>query len=188
MKTTSRPSSRTPLNATVNAYQSRPARSLAARCRGLLALRAEGLVLVVQRLVAARAQDRLAQPLQPEREQQRADDEAKRLDRDRAERRPERRHENARGRPAAAAAPISGERQPRTTPTPSTIVSASTISTALARNAPATTRIVPGAHEAAAVVIAFAGVSESNARSRVVFSRTYGLRCVRIISNASSAG
>ena len=53
MKTTSSPSSRTPLNATVNAYQSSPARSLAARCRCLLPLRAEGLVLVVQRLVAA---------------------------------------------------------------------------------------------------------------------------------------
>ena len=93
MKTTSRPSSRTPLNATVNAYQSRPARSLAAGRRRPLALCAERLVLVVQILEAARAQDRLAQPLQPEREQQRADDEAKRVDRDRAERRPERRHD-----------------------------------------------------------------------------------------------
>ena len=58
--------------------------------RGLLALLAERLVLVVQILEAARAEDRLAQPLQSEREQQRADDEAERVDRDRAERRPER--------------------------------------------------------------------------------------------------
>jgi hypothetical protein len=43
---------------------------------------------------------------------------------------------------AAAATPISGERQPRTTPTPRTMVSASTISTALARNAPRTSRVV----------------------------------------------
>jgi hypothetical protein len=42
----------------------------------------------------------------------------------------------------AAATPISGERQPRTTPTPSTIVSASTISTALARKAPRIRRTV----------------------------------------------
>src|SRR6185369_13977527 len=36
----------------------------------------------------------------------------------------------------AAATPISGDRQPRVTPTASTIVRASTISTALARKAP----------------------------------------------------
>ena len=37
--------------------------------------------LVVQRLQAARAQDRLAQPLQPEHQQDRADDQAQRVDR-----------------------------------------------------------------------------------------------------------
>src|SRR5204862_63633 len=42
----------------------------------------EDRILVVEGLVAARAQDRLAQPLQPEREQQRADEEAERRDRD----------------------------------------------------------------------------------------------------------
>ena len=45
-----------------------------------LALRAKDLLLVVQRLVAARAQDRLPQPLQPEAEQERADDEPERVD------------------------------------------------------------------------------------------------------------
>src|SRR5438132_1121085 len=42
----------------------------------------------------------------------------------------------------AAPTPISVERQPRTTPTPRTIVSASTISTALARKAPRIRRAV----------------------------------------------
>jgi hypothetical protein len=42
----------------------------------------------------------------------------------------------------AAPTPIKVERQPRTTPTPRTIVSASTISTALARKVPATIRTV----------------------------------------------
>jgi hypothetical protein len=42
----------------------------------------------------------------------------------------------------AAPTPIRVERQPRTTPTPSTIVYASTISTALARKAPVTIRTV----------------------------------------------
>ena len=89
MNATSSPSSRTPLNATVNPYQSsRPTRSPPPR--SLLALPREDLVLVVQRLVAARAQDRLAQPLQPEREQQGADDEAQGRDRDELQRRPER--------------------------------------------------------------------------------------------------
>ena len=61
-----------------------PGRSARPAARGLLALLAEGLLLVVQRLVAARAQDRLAQPLQPEDEQQRADDQPQRVDRDSA--------------------------------------------------------------------------------------------------------
>src|SRR6266446_1275209 len=42
----------------------------------------------------------------------------------------------------AAPTPIRVERQPRTTPTPSTIVNASTISTALAKKAPVTIRAV----------------------------------------------
>ena len=54
----------------------------------------EERVLVVQRLVAAGAQDRLAQPLQAEDEQERADDEPQRLQRDRGERRPERGHDD----------------------------------------------------------------------------------------------
>jgi hypothetical protein len=92
MNTISRPSSSTPLKATVNEYQSsRPFSSCpAAAARALLAV---GLVLVVQRFEAARPQDRLAQPLQPEREQQRADDEAQRVDRDPLQRRPEHRDE-----------------------------------------------------------------------------------------------
>ena len=79
MNATSRPSRNTPLNATVNAYQS---------CAGSLAVRAQqrdfGFVdrfLVVQRLQAARAQDRLAQPLQSEDQQHRAHDEPQRVDR-----------------------------------------------------------------------------------------------------------
>ena len=49
----------------------------------------------------------------------------------------------------AAPTPISVERQPRTVPTPSTIVSASTISTAQARKAPRPIRIVRAAHDLA---------------------------------------
>ena len=82
MKTTSSPSSRTPLNATVNPYQSSRLPLGAPRSRGLIALLPERFVLVVQRLVAARAQDRLAQPLQPEGEQQGADDQPQRVDGD----------------------------------------------------------------------------------------------------------
>jgi hypothetical protein len=47
------------------------------------------LVLVVKRLEPARSQDRLAQPLQPKREQQRADDETQDIDRDPLQSRPE---------------------------------------------------------------------------------------------------
>ena len=69
------------MNATVNEYQSSPARRSSPRRGRPLALSRERLVLVVQRLVAARAQNRLAQPLQPEDEQERADDEPQRVDR-----------------------------------------------------------------------------------------------------------
>ena len=90
MNATSRPSSSTPLNASVKPYQSRPARSSRAGGARLRELAREDRVLVVQRLEAARAQDRLAQPLQPEREQQAADDEAQHVDRDQRQRRAER--------------------------------------------------------------------------------------------------
>ena len=90
MKTTSSPSSRTPLKAIVKEYQSSPARRSLARRLGLGPLALERLVLVVQRLVAARAQDRLAQPLQPEDEQEAADEQAQVVDRDLLQRRPER--------------------------------------------------------------------------------------------------
>ena len=76
MNATSSPSSSTPLNERVKAYQSetRSARS----GRGLRGgqLGAEDLILVVQRLVALGAQHRLAQPLQAEHQQQPADHEA----------------------------------------------------------------------------------------------------------------
>ena len=94
MKTTSSPSSSTPLKATVNEYQSIPARSAgeadaASSCSSLKAA-----LLVVQRLVAARAEDRLAQPLEPEDEQERADEEAEGVDRDQPKRRPEHRDDH----------------------------------------------------------------------------------------------
>ena len=59
-----------------------PARCSRTARRSLPRARGEDGVLVVQRLVAARAQDRLAQPLQPEDQQQRPDDEPKRVDRE----------------------------------------------------------------------------------------------------------
>ena len=84
MNTTSSPSSSTPLNAIVKAYQSRPRRrSRDAVVRGLR-LRHEGLVLVMQGEAPAAAKNRLAQPLQPERQEQHADDELQPVPRPRA--------------------------------------------------------------------------------------------------------
>ena len=78
MNATSRPSSSTPLNESVKPYQSRPGALLVRGGARLRGLRCEDRRLVVQRLEAARAQDRLAQPLQAEREQEAADDEPER--------------------------------------------------------------------------------------------------------------
>ena len=64
------------------------------RAACLRELAREDRVLVVQRLVARRAQDRLPQPLQAEDEQQRADHEPQRVDRDRRQRRAEHRHDH----------------------------------------------------------------------------------------------
>src|SRR5262249_47259322 len=80
----------------------------------LLELAREDRILVMERLVAARAQDRLAQPLQPEDEQERTDDEAQRLDRDHRERRPERHdddreHDRRRAEPCERGAPPARE-------------------------------------------------------------------------------
>src|SRR5262249_61931691 len=52
-----------------------------ARRRGFGALPPERLVLVMHGLVAARAEDRLSEPLHPEREQERPDAETERRDR-----------------------------------------------------------------------------------------------------------
>ena len=65
MNATSRPSRNTPLNATVNVYQSMPRVVAGGRASGALLLGVDR-VLVVQRLEAARPQDRLPQPLQSE--------------------------------------------------------------------------------------------------------------------------
>ena len=121
------------MNATVNEYQSDPAEPGGRGRAGLLALPRECLGFVVQRLVAARTQHRLPQPLQAEREQQRTDDESKVSDRDVCSAGP--------SAPTIAASTSGGcadassvERQPRTIPTARTIVNASTASTPLARN------------------------------------------------------
>jgi len=71
-------------------------------------------VLVVQVLVAARAQDRLAQPLQAEDQEQRADDEPEDVDRDERQRRPERgddrqEHDRGRGHADEGGAPAPGD-------------------------------------------------------------------------------
>jgi len=81
------------LKASVNPYQSRPARASRPAARALLLLAREDLRLVVQRLEAARSQDRLAQPLEPECEEQPADDQAEDIDRDQRQRRPECAHD-----------------------------------------------------------------------------------------------
>ena len=130
------------MNATVNEYQSSPARRSLAGGLGFGALAPERLVLVVHRLVAAGAQDRLAQPLQAEDEQQRTHHQAKRVDRNLLQRRAERRDEHREhdGRGSRRRSASSASRAP--SPTPSTIVSASTISTAQARKAPRPMRIV----------------------------------------------
>ena len=85
------------MNESVKPYQSIPARSSRGAARGLAQLPREDRVLVVQRLVAARAQDRLAQPLQSEHEQERADDEPKRVQRHERQSRPERRDDHRQG-------------------------------------------------------------------------------------------
>src|SRR5439155_9636186 len=59
---------------------------LDARRGGALAFLAKRFLLVVQRLVAARPQDRLAKPLEAEDEQQRPDDEPQSVDGDPTER------------------------------------------------------------------------------------------------------
>ena len=142
MKTTSRPSSRTPLNATVNEYQSSPARSSSCATRPAPAPTRKASSSSCSSLYPLERRIALRSHCSPN-----ASNSAPTTRRSvsigiepsagpsAATRMP--------GRFRAAPAPISVERHPRTTPTPSTIVSASTISTALARNAPATTRIVP---------------------------------------------
>ena len=137
MKATSSPSRSTPLNAIVNAYQSMPAAAVAPIDRACFGLLAEDRVLVVERLEPARAQDRLAQPLQPEHEQQAAHRDTQRREREGGQRRAERGDDCGQGDERDRHAE-SAERQPRVTPTASTMVSASTASTALARNAAAT--------------------------------------------------
>ena len=68
------------------------ARALLVQCGARLRrLACEDRRLVVERLVAARAQNRLPQPLQAERQQEAADHEAEDVDRDERQRRPERR-------------------------------------------------------------------------------------------------
>src|ERR671932_94425 len=74
MKTTSRPSRNTPLKASVKAYQSMPAAATAP----------------ADRETATRAENRFAQPLQPEDEQQGADEHTQRVDRDERQCRSER--------------------------------------------------------------------------------------------------
>ena len=87
MNATSSPSRNTPLNETVNEYQSCDAvPSLVFQGRHL---GAEDRVLVVQRLEPAGAEDRLAQPLEAEDEQDGPDDDAERVDGDVGERRAE---------------------------------------------------------------------------------------------------
>ena len=111
-----------------------------ARPRLPLAARAEGRGLVVQGHVAGRAQDRLAQPLQPEGEQQRADETAASsigISVSAGPRTAKMRRARASQRRRRSAASASRAGRP-----PSTIVSASTASTALARNAPSAVRRV----------------------------------------------
>ena len=89
--------------------------------------------LVVQGLVAAGPQDRLAQPLQAEDQQQAADDQpqARRGTADRAG--PSAGDDHGERRPVRPPTPMSADRQSRAVPAASTIVVASTASTAQAR-------------------------------------------------------
>ena len=75
MKTISSPSRKTPLKLTTKREPVEPEpRARRRRARGRRCSVAEDLLLVVQRLEPRGAQDRLAQPLQAEDQQQRADD------------------------------------------------------------------------------------------------------------------
>ena len=115
MNTTSRPSRNTPLKETTNANQSRPmtgSRRAPACRRGLLV---EDRLLVVQRLEPRRAQDRLAQPLQPEDQQQGADHQLEQRLREpldegvAGEQRHRRECHERRGGPGQRRAPVAGD-------------------------------------------------------------------------------
>src|SRR5437868_531594 len=141
MKTTSSPSSRTPLKATVNEYQSSPAlssrRAAAAcsRCRRKAASSSLCDTNPLERRIAFRShcspKARRSAPTTsrsvPIGTTRSAGPSAA---------------TSVASTTVAAPTPISVERQPRTMPTPRTIVSASTISTALARKAPTIRRTV----------------------------------------------
>ena len=133
MKTTSRPSSSTPLKVTTKANQSRPATALVAGPLRSLDLLAVGRVLVVQRLQPGRAEDRLAPPLQPEDQQSVPTTSCSRLSGNQRDERVAGGVVTPVNATSAAAMPASADLQPRVAPIASTIVNASTNSTAEAR-------------------------------------------------------
>ena len=135
MKATSSPSSSTPLKERTNAVQSTP-RSVQSSRSSI------GVDLHAGKPSGRDPNDALSEPLHPEDEEQRADDQPQRSDGNGAERQ---------AKPATitastanpAAAPSSVERQPRVVPTPTTIVTISIASTAEARNAVISTGTMP---------------------------------------------
>ena len=146
MKATSRPSSRTPLNATVNEYQSSPARSSSPAAAPARAPRGTP----PPRRAAPCSRSRAGSPCAATAARRRAAARRRRAAARRSGSSPSAGPSaatSAASTSTAAPTPISVERQPRTTPTASTIVSASTISTALARNAPGDDQDRARAHE-----------------------------------------
>src|SRR3954462_7930864 len=117
-----------------------------ARPPRLLDLRDVLRVLVAFRLAARRPQDRLLQPLEAEEEQEDAHDEPQVAERNALERRSEHGDRGGCDRGESAAA-LSAGRQPRVNPTASTIVAASTSSTAHARNADAKAKTAEATYE-----------------------------------------
>ena len=134
MNTTSIPSSSTALNAVTPAIQSNPRRLPRAASAQFARLARKGGVLVMQSDDSDRAQDRLAQPAQAEHEQSTPTTNCKARIGTAPINGPRAATMSA-SAASAAAAPVSAGRQPRASPTASTMVSASTASTNEAANA-----------------------------------------------------
>ena len=141
MKTTSRPSSSTPLNDEGEAVPVEAPRGRRAAPRASSSSRAKIASSSCSALKPLARRIALRSHCRPNTSRRRADHQAQRVDRDHRRAPARARRRAPRARRSRRRRPTSAERQPRVSPTASTIVSASTISTALARNADRISRV-----------------------------------------------